>query len=315
MKRKAIIISLSGFRLKQNEKKLIKTHKPWGIILFKRNIKSFNQAQKLISDIKKTIKDKNYPILIDEEGGNVCRLNNFVDNSIYSQNFFGNLYEKNEILTKYIYTNYINSLCAILKLLGININTVPVLDILKEKTHKIIGSRSYSKNMKVIKKLAKICIKQYKQNKISTVIKHIPGHGGSKSDSHLKLPKINDTKKKLFKNDFKCFYKINSHFAMTAHILYSKIDKKNVATHSREIIENIIRKRLKFKGILISDDITMKSLKHDICTNALKALNAGCNLALYCSGNYNESLNLLKIIPQIDKFTTKKTSEFYKFLS
>ena len=166
------------------------------------------------------------------------------------------MYEKNEILTKYIYTNYINSLCAILKLLGININTVPVLDILKEKTHKIIGSRSYSKNMKVIKKLAKICIKQYKQNKISTVIKHIPGHGGSKSDSHLKLPKINDTKKKLFKNDFKCFYKINSHFAMTAHILYSKIEKAtNVPIYFK-----INAKHSKTReGILISDDISAHS--------------------------------------------------------
>ena len=315
MKRKAIIISLSGTYLKKKEKELIKGHKPWGIILFKRNIKSFNQTQKLISDIKNTIKDKKYPILIDEEGGNVCRLNNFVDNKVYSQKFFGNLYKENKALSEYIYTNYINSLCSILKLLGININTVPVLDVLKKNTHKIIGSRSYSKNKLIIKNLAKICINTYKNNKISTVIKHIPGHGSSKSDSHLKLPKVNDSLKILNKNDFECFNNMKSHFAMTAHILYRKVDNKNVATHSKKIINDVIRKKLKFKGILISDDITMKSLKYDIYTNALKALNAGCNLALYCSGNYKESLHLLKIIPQIDKFTIKKTSEFYNFLS
>ena len=101
---------------------------------------------------------------------------------------------------------------------------------------------------------------------------------------------------------------------MTAHILYKKIDSKNCATHSPIIIKKIIRKQIGFKGIIISDDISMKSLKHNITINALKALKAGCNLALYCRGRSTESLKLLKKIPPIDEFTRKKTSEFYKFL-
>ena len=101
---------------------------------------------------------------------------------------------------------------------------------------------------------------------------------------------------------------------MTAHILYKKIDNENVATFSKKIINDIIRKKIGFKGILISDDISMKALKYDLITNAKKSLNAGCNLVLYCSGNYNESRKLLKEVPFIDKFTAKKTSEFYKFL-
>tara|TARA_B100001559_G_C16297153_1_gene527886 strand:- start:405 stop:731 length:327 start_codon:yes stop_codon:yes gene_type:complete len=107
---------------------------------------------------------------------------------------------------------------------------------------------------------------------------------------------------------------MSSHFAMTAHIIYSKIDKDNVATFSKTIIEEIIRKKLKFKGILISDDISMKALKHDLVTNAKKSLLAGCNLVLYCAGNYKDCLKLIKTVPYIDSFTRKKTSEFYKFL-
>ena len=101
---------------------------------------------------------------------------------------------------------------------------------------------------------------------------------------------------------------------MTAHILYSKIDKKNVATFSSKIIKDIIRKKIGFKGILMSDDISMKALKYDLVTNAKKTLEAGCNLVLYCAGKTHDNFKLIKSLPYIDKFTSKKTSEFYKFL-
>ncbi len=315
MKRKAIIISLSSTHLSSKERKLIKHGKPWGVILFKRNIKSFKQTKNLIRSIKLIMKDKNYPILIDEEGGDVCRLSKLFDNSVYSQKFFGDIYTKNKKIGLNLYSNYLNSICSVLKLLGININTVPVLDLLTKKTHKIIGNRSYSHNKKVVKKLGSICVDIYRNNHISTVIKHIPGHGKGTVDSHKKLPVIKNNLKDLTKLDFDCFKNINSHFAMTAHILYSKIDKHNVCTHSKNVILKIIRGKIGFKGILISDDISMKALKYDLITNALESLKAGCNLVLYCSGKINESEKLLKHVPLIDNFTKKKTSEFYKFLS
>ena len=111
-----------------------------------------------------------------------------------------------------------------------------------------------------------------------------------------------------------CFKGTKAYFGMTAHIIYKNIDNKNPATHSPSIINRIIRKEIGFKGVLISDDIAMRALKHDIVTNAKKSLKAGCNLVLYCSGNYKESFKLLKEMPLMDKFTAKKTSEFYKFL-
>ena len=143
--------------------------------------------------------------------------------------------------------NYIYSLCKILKDLGININTIPVLDVLRKNTNKIIGNRSFSKDKKIVKKLGKLTIKYLHSNKIAGIIKHIPGHGAATSDSHKKMPKVKLSLKKLNKIDFYPFKSSKAKFAMTAHILYKKIDKKNVATFSKKIIKNIIRKKLNLK--------------------------------------------------------------------
>ena len=314
MKKKAIIISIKGYKLTNNEKKLLKYENPWGLILFKRNIKSFIQIKKLIKNIRKLSKNSKFPIMIDEEGKTVSRLSNIINHKL-SQKLFGDIYKNAPEISLRVYQNYINNLCFLFKKIGININTVPVLDVLRKKTHKIIGNRSFSKDPLIVKKLGQTCVKTYKSNKIATVIKHIPGHGCASSDSHLETPKIKNSYKNLNKIDFLPFKSNPSLFAMTAHVLYLSIDKENVATFSKKIIREIIRKKMNFKGILISDDISMKALKYDLITNARKSLLAGCNLVLYCAGNYTECSKLIKAVPFLDKFTQKKTSEFYKFLS
>ena len=212
------------------------------------------------------------------------------------------------------YKAYINNICSIFKNLGININTVPVLDVRRKRSHNVIGNRSFSQNPENVAKLGKICINLYKKNKIATVVKHIPGHGMSKCDSHYKTPIIKANKKDLIKKDFKPFRICKSPFAMTAHAIYTEYDLFNTATHSKIIINKVIRNHINFKGLLISDDISMKSLKYKLEENAIKALQAGCNLVLHCNGNISEMSKLAKVIPKIDNFTQKKTSHFYKFL-
>jgi len=313
MKKKAIIISIKTYKLSSKEKNLLTNEKPWGLILFKRNIKSLKQIKNLIKKIRKLTKDSKFPIMIDEEGKTVSRLNKIINHDI-SQKLFGDIYKTQPKISLAIYKNYINTLCNILRDIGININTVPVLDVLRKNTNKIIGNRSFSDKPDVVKKLGEACVRQYNLNKIATVIKHIPGHGCSTFDSHIKLPIVKLNYKNLNKIDFLPFKSSLSKFAMTAHILYEKIDKDNVATFSKKIISKIIRKKMAFKGILISDDISMKALKFDLITNAKNSLSAGCNIVLYCAGNYNDTLKLLKEVPYIDQFTIKKTSEFYKFL-
>ena len=313
MNRKAIIFGVRGYSLKKDEKLFLRKAKPWGIILFSRNIKNIHQLKLLIDDIKKIFDGERFPILIDQEGGKVSRLNKIIDLSFFSQYSFGKLYSENKKLFYIVYKIYIDKVCDIFKKVGININTAPVLDI-RRKTPNFIGNRSFSQNSKSVSKLGKLCVDLYQKNRISTVVKHIPGHGMTKHDSHYKTPIITTNRKELFKKDFKPFKLCKSHFAMTAHVVYSVYDPDNTATHSKIIIDKIVRNHINFKGLLISDDISMKSLKYKLEENALKALDAGCNLVLHCNGNINEMTRLAKVIPRIDKFTQKKTSHFYKFL-
>ena len=314
MNRKAVIFGIKGYRLTNKEKKFFKKVKPWGIILFSRNIKNINQLKILIDEIKKNLHDKKYPILIDQEGGRVSRLNKIVDLNFFSQDFFAKLYSRDRKLFYRIFKVYIDKVCEIFNKVGININTSPVLDVRRKKANNIIGNRSFSKNPKIVSSLGKLYINFYKKNNIATVIKHIPGHGMSKSDSHYQTPVIKCKKKELIKKDFIPFKLCKSLFAMTAHVIYAKYDKDNTATHSKIIINKVIRDHINFNGLLISDDISMKSLKYNLEKNATKAIQAGCNLVLHCNGKIDEMTKLAKVIPKIDKFTQQKTSHFYKFL-
>jgi len=314
MERKAIIFGIKGTTLTKDERNLLKHTKPWGIILFSRNIKNIFQLRVLVNDIKKIFKDPNYPLLIDQEGGRVSRINKILDLSLFSQEYFGQLYKYDKINFLTRYKIHINMVSNILKDVGININTVPVLDVRRKYSHKIIGDRSFSYKSSIVKKIGKLCTDFYQKNKIATVMKHIPGHGLARSDSHFKLPIIGNKKKLLINKDFNPFKGSNSLFAMTAHVIYPAYDSIFTATHSKIIINEVIRKHIGFKGILISDDITMKSLKFGLKDNATKALDAGCNLIMHCNGNIREMFDLTKVIPKIDIFTQKKTSHFYKFL-
>jgi beta-N-acetylhexosaminidase len=313
MKRKAIIVSIKSIELTPKEKLLLSREKPWGLILFRRNIKSYDQIKKLIKNIRKSAKDKKFPILIDEEGSKVSRLQNIMNHNI-NASFFGNFYKIDKKMAINLYVNYLKSLCDKLLDIGININTIPVLDVLRNNTNPIIGDRSFSKKKEIVKELGRETIKVCQAKKIIPVIKHIPGHGCSTKDSHISTPKVNLNKKILNKIDFYTFKSTSAKLAMTAHIIYTKIDPKNVSTFSKKIIKDIIRKKIGYKGILMSDDISMKALKYDLVTNAKKSLLAGCNLVLYCAGNIKDNFKLIKSVPYIDKFTSKKTSEIYKIL-
>jgi len=314
MNRKAVIFGVKGYQLTNKERQLLKKTRPWGVILFSRNIKDISQLKILVDDVKKTLRDKKYPVLIDQEGGTVSRLNKIINLSFFSQYFFGKLYDKDKKLFYKVYKIYIDKVCDIFRKVGININTAPVLDVIRRKNHNFIGTRSFSQNSESVSKLGKICINLYEKNNIATVVKHIPGHGMSKYDSHYRTPIVKTNKKELINSDFKPFCVCKSLFAMTAHVVYSVYDFDNTATHSKIIIDKVIRNHINFKGLLISDDISMKSLKYKLEKNAIKALQAGCNLVLHCNGNIKEMSRLAKVIPKIDNFTQKKTSHFYRFL-
>ena len=311
--RRAFITGIKSYKLNSSEKKFLKKFKPWGVILFSRNIKSIDQTKKLTESIKKIFNDNNYPILIDQEGGRVNRLNKIISFDTLTSEYFGNLFKKDKFKFNIIYKMFIDQTSHLLKLIGANINTVPVLDTRVKGSSNIIGDRAYSNNPKLISKLGDFCIKYFHRNSIGTIMKHIPGHGEAKVDSHYFTPIVKKKLSKLIKEDFYPFKNKKCFFAMTAHVVYKDIDKSNTATHSKQMIA-LIRNKIGFKNILISDDLSMKSLKKDLKYNTLKTFSSGCNIALHCNGNINEMVTVASNSPLVNKFIIQKTSEFYKIL-
>ncbi len=312
--RRSFISGIKGTKLTNNEIKFLYKYKPWGIILFTRNLKNIKQISNLTGHIKKIFKDKNYPILIDQEGGRINRLNKLISFDTLTSEYFGKLYFRDKQQFNITYNLFIDKTCYLLSQLGININTVPVLDLRYKNSSNIIGDRSFSNDPKIVSKIGDICIKNFTKNSIGTVIKHIPGHGLAKVDSHHFTPTVNKSLNYLKSKDFSSFKFKDSLFAMTAHVILKKIDPINVVTHSKKVIK-IIRNDIKFKNLLISDDISMKSLKYSIKQNTIKAFTAGCNLVLHCNGNFKEMNIVAENSPIINSFIVKKTSEFYRILS
>ena len=312
--RRSFIVGIKSTKLLLKEIEFIKKYKPWGIILFSRNITNIKQAKKLTLSIRKIFKDSKYPILIDQEGGRVNRLKKIISFSNLTSEFFGKKFISKPNEFTFFYNLFIDKTSYLLKLIGVNINTSPVLDLRIKGSSNVIGDRSFSKNPKIVSKIGDYCISHYHKNRIATVIKHIPGHGLAKVDSHLFTPVVNKNLNYLLKNDFYSFKNKKSLFAMTAHVIFKKIDSKNTVTHSKKMI-NLIRNRIGFKNILISDDLSMKSLKGDINENTIKAFKAGCNLVLHCNANLKEMKIVAKNSPLISNYIIKKTSQFYKIIS
>ena len=311
--RRSFIIGLKSLKLSAKERIFLKEFKPWGVILFARNIKNIKQASNLTSSIRKIFNDRKYPILIDQEGGRVNRLKNLISFDNLTSEFFGNKYINDLKEFKIYYKLFIDKTSYLLRSIGANINTAPVLDLRIKGASNVIGDRSFSADPKIVSRIGDYCIKYYHENGIGTVIKHIPGHGLAKVDSHNFTPIINKKINFLIKKDFIPFKNKKTFFAMTAHIIFNKIDSKNTVTHSKKLIK-LIRNKIKFKDLLISDDLSMKSLKGTLKKNTIKTFKAGCNLALHCNGNFKEMKIVGENSPLIDKFIIKKTSQFYKIL-
>jgi beta-N-acetylhexosaminidase len=311
--RRSFIIGIKSLKLSDKERSFLKRYKPWGVILFTRNLKNINQVSKLTKSIRLIFKDNKYPILIDQEGGRVNRLKNIISLESLTSEFFGKKFLQNRLEFKSFYKLFIDNTSYLLRLMGININTAPVLDLRVKGASNIIGDRAFSKNPKIVSKIGDFCIDFFHQNQIGTVMKHIPGHGLAKVDSHNFTPIVYKKIDYLIKNDFAAFKRKKTFFAMTAHIIFKNIDNINTVTHSKILIK-LIRRKIGFKNILISDDLSMKSLKGNLKQNTIKAFNAGCNLALHCNANLKEMKIVGKNSPYVDKFIIKKTSQFYKIL-
>ena len=304
-----IIFGVKSYKLKKKEKSFFRKSNPLGFILFERNCKNYKQTKLLIKDLKKTTSHKYTMIMIDQEGGRVARLKNPNWKSYPSAEYFGIKAKKNlSVAKKLIFKNSIE-IAKDLKKLGINMNCAPVLDVKYDFTNNVIGDRSFSSNPRIVSELGKSFCNGLKKIGIIPIVKHIPGHGPSSRDSHKTTPNVDLDLISLNKKDFLPFKKLNKEpAAMIAHIVYNKIDKE-IACCSKEIIKKIIRKKIGFKGLLISDDINMKALKGTIKNKVKAILKSGCEIILHCNANIKEMMQIYSSIPLIKNKTLKKVSK------
>jgi beta-N-acetylhexosaminidase len=285
----AAILGLSGPALTDDERTFFRDANPAGFILFARNIEGKAQLRALTDSLRELSGRADLPILIDQEGGRVARLPTPLWPAFPAAWRFSELYDKAPISAIEAARSNGEALALTLAEAGVNVDCHPVLDLRHEGTHDVIGDRAFGAEPMRVAALGRATLDGLAAGGVVGVIKHMPGHGRARADSHKELPVVDASEGDLAA-DLGPFQALrNAPMAMTAHLLYAAWDAERPATLSPTIIGDIIRTRIGFDGLLMSDDLGMEALSGTLADRASAAIAAGCDVALHCSGVLAES--------------------------
>lgn len=294
-----VILSLAGETLSDGERDLFRESGPAGFILFGRNCRNRAQLRALTDSLRDLTGRDDLPILIDQEGGRVARLAPPEWADFPAPSRFSKLYEKAPISGIEAARVNAEAMAIVLAEVGVNVNCAPMLDVAQSGAHDIIASRNFGAEPMQIAALGRAMLDGMEAGGCVGVIKHMPGHGRALTDSHLELP-IVDADADALQADLAPFRALrNAPIGMTAHVLYPAWDPERPATTSPKVIGEIIRGQIGFDGLLISDDIGMSALAGPLPERASLCLDAGCDLALHCSGVLDESLAIVTGLSEI----------------
>jgi len=283
------IYGCQGPELSPEERLFLGDAKPWGFILFARNIVDRDQVRRLVTALRACVDDETAPVLIDQEGGRVARLKPPQWKAREPAARFGALHEVSAGAARE--AAYLNArlIAHDLAELGINVDCLPVLDMPVAEADAVIGDRAYARDPATIIDLGRSVIEGMLDGGVLPVMKHIPGHGRATADTHFALPHVTVPVEELSGSDFVPFRSLNHcPLAMTAHVVYDAFDPQRPATTSPKVIRDVIRGEIGFEGVLLSDDLSMNALKGTLSVRARAALFAGCDIALHCNGNIGE---------------------------
>lgn len=308
---KPFIVGVSGTVLTPDEISFLKDHKPWGIILFKRNCETPHGVYALTSNLRDIIGRTELPILIDQEGGRVARLQGSHWRTYPAPAFFYNTYSLDPVTSLEAVMLNASLQATELRKMGVSVNCTPMIDVRDASADDIIGDRAFSENPDEVTAFGQAVIKGLTTQGVLPIIKHIPGHGRSLCDSHFGLPVVCNPIKEL-ERDFAPFKALNhAPMAMTAHIVYEALDKDHCATLSPFIIKHIIREHIGFLGILMSDDISMKALQGSLPDITTRSLDAGCDIILHCNGKLDEMQEIASVLPETPDDVLKRTDKMF----
>ncbi len=291
----AFISGCVGTSLSAEERSFFSRTKPWGLILFKRNVETPDQLKALTADFRSCVGHKNAPVFIDQEGGRVQRMGppNNAWRKYPAARLFGELYKQDKVAGLRAARHCGHLLAKDLVESGITSSCLPVLDVPQPGAHDVIGNRAYAMDVEQVMALARAHTAGLIDGGVMPVMKHIPGHGRSEVDSHHNLPVVKATRAELEAIDFPPFASFaDCPMAMSAHVIFTAIDKDNPATLSRKVIKSVIRDQIGFRGLLMTDDLSMKALSGTFAEKTKAALAAGCDIVLHCGGDMSEMVQV-----------------------
>ena len=297
---KAMILGASGTTLTADEKAFYRDERPWGFIVFARNVAEIEQMRDLTAAMRDCVGRPDAPVFVDQEGGRVQRLRPPLAPSYPSGSALGALYHSDRGAG--LRAAWLMSRLHAFDLLrcGLNADCLPVLDVPVEGAHDVIGNRAYGKDPEIVTAMGREAMAGLQAGGVLPVIKHMPGHGRAFADSHHNMPRVDASLEELRAHDFAPFRALrHAPMAMTAHVVYTAIDPDNPATTSAKVVADIIRGEIGFDGLLMSDDVSMNALSGDFAQRTDGILAAGCDVVLHCNGVMDEMRAVTSRVPAL----------------
>ncbi|MGQ0682811.1 beta-N-acetylhexosaminidase [Bradyrhizobium sp.] len=296
----AFITGVSATELTAAERDFLRAERPWGFILFKRNVDSPAQVARLVGELRQAVGEADAPVLIDQEGGRVQRLGP-PHWPVYPPGaVFSSLYDREPALGLKAARLSNRLIAADLAELGITVDCLPLADVPVAGADAVIGNRAYGTEPAKVAAIARAVTDGLEQGGVLPVLKHIPGHGRATADSHFRLPTVDTSRQELERTDFAAFIPLaDLPMAMTAHVVFSALDPAQPATTSATIVEQVIRGSIGFQGLLMSDDVSMNALAGSIAERTRAIVAAGCDMVLHCNGKLDEMREVAGQTPEL----------------
>ena len=300
MNTRAFITGVSGLALTAAERAFIRSERPWGLIIFKRNIETRDQVANLIREFRGEVDETDAPVLIDQEGGRVQRFGPPNWPAYPAGAVFGALYDLDPELGLRAAWLSARLIAADLIEAGVTVDCLPLADVPVPGADAVIGNRAYGTEPGKVARIARAVTEGLEQGGVLPVLKHIPGHGRATADTHFKLPEVDTSGSELERVDFAAFQPLaDLPMAMTAHVVFSALDPAHPATTSATIIRQVIRGVIGFQGLLMSDDVSMNALSGSIAERTRAIFAAGCDMVLHCNGNIDEMRDVARETPEL----------------
>ncbi|WP_267386094.1 glycoside hydrolase family 3 N-terminal domain-containing protein [Sphingomonas sp. GC_Shp_3] len=296
---KPVIFGLSGLTVTADERRFFVEAEPLGFILFKRNIENRVQLLALTDELRAMTGRDDLPILIDQEGGRVARMGPPEWPAFPAGPAFDALYDVAPISAIEAVRAHAEATGVMLAEVGINVDCWPMLDIAQPDTAEIITIRALGREPMRVAAMGRAILDGLARAGVVGVVKHMPGHGRALVDSHLELPRVTADEAAL-EVDLEPFRRLaDAPMGMTTHIVFDVWDAARPATLSPTVVEQVIRGKIGFDGLLMTDDIDMKALSGTAGEKAAAAIAAGCDVVLDCWGRMDEMVEIVERLDDI----------------